>query len=96
LAIDVVRRRKPTVELDENMTVSDNYSDLEVFDLLNRLDEDERQIITYRVYAKMPHKEIAKIMDISVANSQKKYQRAIKKLKGNYENEFKENNEAIG
>jgi RNA polymerase sigma factor (sigma-70 family) len=91
LAIDTVRKRKPTVLLDESMTMTDDYSDLEVFDMLNRLDEDERQIVTYRVYAKMPHKEIARVMGISLANSQKKYQRAIQKLKGNYNHEYKEN-----
>jgi RNA polymerase sigma-70 factor (ECF subfamily) len=81
LAIDCVRKRKPTVEFSESMTTVDDYSNLEVFDMLNRLDEDERQIVTYRVYAKMPHKEIARIMEITVANSQKKYQRAINKLR---------------
>jgi len=103
IAIDVVRKRKPTVELTEseavNVTACDHYSDLEVFDLLNQLEEDERQIVTYRVYAKMPHKEIAKIMDITVANSQKKYQRAITKLKGNYSNEnfeLKKNTKTVG
>jgi RNA polymerase sigma-70 factor (ECF subfamily) len=90
LAIDTVRKRKPTVEwsVAENIAVADDYSDLEVFDLLDQLDEDERQIITYRVYAKMPYKEIAAVMGITTANSQKKYQRAIAKLRKEFSPEI--------
>jgi RNA polymerase sigma-70 factor (ECF subfamily) len=88
-AIDTIRRRKPTAELTEaeQIPTRDSYADLEVFDLLDRLDEDERQIVTYRVYAKMPHKEIAAVMDM--ANSQKKYQRAIAKLRENLREDYK-------
>jgi RNA polymerase sigma-70 factor (ECF subfamily) len=86
LAVDTMRKRKPTAELHENMSYDDDYSGLEVFELLKRLDEDERQIVTYRVYAKMPYKEIAEVMELTVANIQKKYQRAISKLKGEYNN----------
>jgi RNA polymerase sigma-70 factor (ECF subfamily) len=92
IAIDTVRKRRPHASLDElsesqNITVSDNYSNLEVFDILNQLSNEERQIVTYRIYAKMPHKEIAKIMEISVSSSEKKYQRAITKLRSVYEHE---------
>jgi DNA-directed RNA polymerase specialized sigma24 family protein len=35
----------------------------------------------------MPHKEIAAVMGISAANSQKKYQRAVSKLRKVYDYE---------
>jgi RNA polymerase sigma-70 factor (ECF subfamily) len=103
LAIDVVRKRRQSSL--ENFADSpqfayrDDYSDLEVFDLLNQLTEEERQIVTYRVYAKMSHKEIAQIMEITLANSQKKYQRAIQKLRKEYSHEntkHKENIRSVG
>jgi len=97
LAINVLRKRRPTVELDETMKFSDDYSNLEVFDMLNRLDDDERQIVTYRVYAKMPYKEIAAIMEMTVANAQKKYQRAILKLREEYSHDkIKKSSKPIG
>ncbi|MCL2633442.1 MAG: RNA polymerase sigma factor [Oscillospiraceae bacterium] len=88
IAIDVIRKRKATVsfdkQLDENIAINDDYTHLEVFDMLGRLDETERQIIIYRIYAKLPYKNIADVMGISVSSAQKKYQRALQKLKENY------------
>lgn len=86
LAIDIVRKRKPSVSLDQ-IELSHTSSDLErleVLDLLNILDEDEKQLIMLRLYAQMPYAAIAGIMKISITAAQKKYQRAIKKLKKSY------------
>ena len=86
---DVVRKRKIVVSIEdtdtENMpdTKSD-LSQLEVLDMLSVLDEEERQILILRLYTKMPYKEIAIIMGISIVSAQKKYQRSVKKLKKYY------------
>ncbi|MCL2071461.1 MAG: sigma-70 family RNA polymerase sigma factor [Oscillospiraceae bacterium] len=85
-AIDIVRKRKPHFDLDDFaespfLSANDDYSRLEVNDMLSRLTEDERQIITYRIYGKLPHREIAEIMGITEANAQKKYRRTIEKLR---------------
>ncbi len=86
-AIDIVRRRRIVVPIDTVVeaqipTVTDNgYSDTEVLQLLNCLPDDDKQIIVFRLYAGLSYSEIAKIMDLSVAATQKKYQRALKKLK---------------
>ena len=91
LSIDILRKRKNTVPMDEEMldndlqSEEDEFSNLEVNDILNILDEEERQIIIFRLYAKLPYKEITKIMSINVPTLHKKYQRAIKKLKINYD-----------
>jgi RNA polymerase sigma-70 factor (ECF subfamily) len=94
LSLDLIRsrKRKQTLSFDEPMlsessflSKNDDYSHLEVFEMLNRLNEDERQVVTYRLYAKMSHKEIAAVMGITNASAQKKYQRAIKKLRKEYD-----------
>ncbi len=88
-AIDVVRKRKQTVsfdELDDNIQFAvdcKEFSNFEVFELLNFLREDERQIIVLRLYAEISFHDISKIMDITIASAYKRYQRAIKKLKMN-------------
>lgn len=90
LSIDILRKRKNSLPIDEeflenSMQIEDEYSHLDVHDILNMLDEEERQIIIFRLYAKLPYKEISKMMNINVSSLHKKYQRAIKKLKNNYD-----------
>ena len=85
-AIDVIRKRKKEVfienEIEEKTSVGDeSINRLEVLDFLKILNDDEKEIVFYRIYAKMPYIEIAKVMHLSVFVVQKKYQRAIKKLK---------------
>ena len=49
--------------------------------MLAVLDDDEKQIILLRLYHEMPYREIAAVMGIKVFAAQKRYQRAISKLK---------------
>lgn len=83
LSIDLVRKRKPTIPLEEaeRMEMQMDESQLEVLDLLKILDEDEKQLVVFRLYGEMPYREISRVMEISVAAAQKRYQRAMKKLK---------------
>lgn len=83
-SIDIVRKRKSLISIEEaiNIPVMDaDFSRMEVLDMLSILSEEEKQCIIFRLYAKMPYKEIAGMMNITVASAQKKYQRAIRKLK---------------
>ena len=83
-SIDIVRKRKPLVSIEETMSIPYSEPDLtriEVLDMLRILDEDEKQCVIFRLYSKMPYKEIAEMMNITIASAQKKYQRALKKLK---------------
>lgn len=83
LSIDIVRKRKPTLPLEEaeRMEMQVDESQLEVLDLLKILDEDEKQLVVFRLYGEMSYREISRVMEISVAAAQKRYQRAMKKLK---------------
>lgn len=83
-SIDIVRKRKPLVSIEETMSIPYSEPDLtriEVLDMLRILDEDEKQCVIFRLYAKLPYKEIAEMVNITIASAQKKYQRALKKLK---------------
>jgi RNA polymerase sigma-70 factor (ECF subfamily) len=88
-SIDIVRKRKTVVSIEDSETMGipeteSDFSRLEVLDMLSILDGEEKQCLIFRLYAKMPYKEIADIMRISVASAQKKYQRAVRKLKDYY------------
>ncbi len=86
LSIDIVRGRKRAQSLD-NPVCADipeterGFSNIETLEMLKVLDDEERQIIIFRLYTGLSYNNIAKIVGISVASAQKKYQRAIKKLK---------------
>ena len=87
-AIDIVRKRKPESEValeDVCETCrsgeTSEFSMVETMDMLNILEEDEKQIVLMRLYSEMPYREISAVMGIKVFAAQKKYQRAISKLK---------------
>jgi len=90
LSIDVMRKKTPLYIDDaedgapELAAESGEFSSLEVFDMLNLLDENSRQVIVYRLYTGLSYKEISKVMDVTVASAQKKYHRALKKLKAEH------------
>lgn len=85
-ALDLLRKRKSDISLDgdevrELADGEENFSPVETLDMLSVLDEDEKQIIFLRLQEKAPYAEIAEIMNTSVFAAQKKYQRALAKLK---------------
>lgn len=85
-ALMLVRSRQQTVPLDESMSAAsaagtvppEEYAALH--DAMERLDPDERQIITMKVQLGLRHKEIAAVMNISTDASEKRYRRAVAKL----------------
>ena len=94
LAINVLRKRKNTTNYEEiennnssNIAIESNHSSLEVFEMLSVLSEDEKQIVILRLNYKMPYKEIAAIMNITVSSAEKRFQRSIKKLKESFSSE---------
>lgn len=83
-ALDLVRERNRNLPLDEAGDMPEaekGFEGLEVMDMLKILDETERQLILFRLYTGLSYKEISIIMEISVAAAQKRYQRAIAKLR---------------
>ena len=87
LAIDIYRKRSFDCS-SENIEEEDNHFDegsvlvsMEVKRALDSLDDEERQIVTLKVYAGLKHKEIAHLLEINDESCKKKYQRAIAKLR---------------
>jgi len=86
LAVDAVRKRKTTVPLEavapaDQPACETDVSRCDVRDLLAVLAPDERQLVVFRLYAGLSYREISRVMEISVVAAQKRYQRALKKLK---------------
>ena len=88
LSIDVLRKRKfeganddaeqgEASRFDEGALISS----MTVKNALDALDDEERQIITLKIYAGLKHKEIASLLGITTESSKKKYQRAAAKLR---------------
>ena len=87
-AMDVIRKRKEGTELaiseipeSAEAEARDDFFIVETMDMLNVLDIEEKQIVLMRLYQEMPYREIAAVMGIKIFAAQKKYQRAISKLK---------------
>ena len=87
-AIDVIRKRKEGAEiaLDELSESAagetpEGFYMVETMDMLSVLEMEEKQVILMRLYAKMPYREIAAVLGIKLFAAQKKYQRAISKLR---------------
>ena len=87
-AMDIIRKRKARAELaldeiSENTEAEprDDFFIMETMDMLNVLDLEEKQIVLMRLYKEMPYREIAEVLGIKIFAAQKRYQRAMKKLK---------------
>lgn len=86
-AIDLVRRRKDHLSLEDSgvAELADSQPlyplSQDIKDLLDKLDEDERQIIILHIYGDLSFAEVAMTMEISVFAAQKRYQRVLKKLR---------------
>jgi RNA polymerase sigma-70 factor (ECF subfamily) len=87
IAIDVFRRRKFECDTDTLPEESGRFDEssilfsMEVKRALDMLDDEERQIITMKIYAGLKHKEIGPLLGINEESCKKKYQRAIAKLR---------------
>lgn len=87
IAIDMFRRRKFETVSDETEGEYARFdegsilSSMEVKNALDALDDEERQIITLKIYAGLKHREIASLLGITAESSKKKYQRAAAKLR---------------
>ncbi len=91
LSIDHLRKRRREIPQEDLLgvgsdgreeTVSTPFSALEA---LGVLDEEERQIVTLKIEGGLKHREIAPILGISQAACEKRYRRALEKLKIYYQ-----------
>ncbi len=87
IAIDLFRRRKFECASEDMQDFGVRFDEssvlvsMEVKKALDILDDEERQIITLKIYAGLKHKEIAALLGITMESSKKKYQRAVAKLR---------------
>ena len=87
VAIDLFRHRRfessgaDDAENETRFDESTLLSSMEVKNALDALDDEERQIVTMKVYAGLRHREIASLLGITVEACKKKYQRAAAKLR---------------
>ena len=87
-AIDTVRKRKNNLSMDEvgDLPIyTEELAAVEVLDMLSVLPEEEQQIIVLHLYAGLSHRQVAKMLELTPSATEKKYQRALKKLKQQYE-----------
>ena len=81
---DVLRKREREQELPPELPVHDGkYAYIE---RISVLDLTDREIVTMKVLSGMTCKEIGKIMGMTAPAVQKRYERAIRKLKEQEEN----------
>lgn len=83
-AIDMLRKKKATVsieDIDDMGSESDLISDAEVREMLGKLDIEDRNIVILKLVNGMKFPEISQIMGLTLSATQKRYQRALKKLR---------------
>ena len=90
LALDSLRRRGREIPCEELIGIGSDgresnedmpFSSLEA---LRTLDGEERQIVTLKIEGGLKHREIASILGISQPACEKRYRRALEKLKTYY------------
>lgn len=89
LCLHKIRERKKTsdipqecweqyIEVNENMSSEDR---IVLSECMNRLTDEERQIVVLHVVSGFKHREIAQILSLRLSTVLSKYNRALKKLK---------------
>ena len=80
------RRREMTCEspIDENTADETEAKPLSALESLSLLSEEERQIVVLKLDGGQTHKQIASLLGISTAACEKRYRRALEKLKQYY------------
>ena len=85
LAIDSVRKRKPTVDLDEVEDFLHHPADdislrIDLENALMKLPDRERQIVTLHINGELKFREVAEIMELPLGTVLWAYKKAIKQL----------------
>ena len=86
-SLDMLRRKKketPTEEMPETPT-EDHYQDLDLKQMINRLDDKSRSVIILRYFEDRKLEEIADILEENVNTVKSRLYRGIKKLRDHLE-----------
>ncbi|MBQ7322460.1 MAG: sigma-70 family RNA polymerase sigma factor [Clostridia bacterium] len=88
LAINELEKRKREFPAEEIFGANSSAEDalpLRELDALRTLPEEDRQIVILRLDTGMKHRDIAALLGMTPAACEKRYQRALKKLKDYYD-----------
>lgn len=92
LAFNEYKKRKRELNFDHTESEyifgsvdSSSEKELIVQELLDKLNEEERQVVILHVIGDLKHREIAKMLDLPLGTVTWKYNQAIKKLKSEIE-----------
>lgn len=78
LCCDILRKRSWETGILEEPQDRESYLYIE---LIAPLDHTEREIVTLKIVGGLTHREIARVMGLTVHGSRKRYERAIQKLR---------------
>lgn len=88
LAINEYRRRRETLEYDDNILSDNYYEHNRTYDLMKDLkvylDGDELEVVILYIVYNLKHREIAEVLDKPLGTILWLYRKAIRKLKENY------------
>lgn len=87
IAIDILRKRKKEIVQEEIIShseipdvVTDCDNDIGFLQLIEPLNELDKQIVSLHLISELKHREIAHILNMSVSAVKKRYERAIKRI----------------
>lgn len=86
LALTRAKQRSRVCEIDENISCIDEISNvvlrLDLESALAKLSDEDREIVCLRLETGLSHREISGITGLSAAAVQKRYRRALARLRG--------------
>ena len=85
LCVDYYRQKRP-IELDENMSIPENKETRLIEEALEKISEEERELLFLRYTNNTPINDLAKHYGISRFAVSRKIKKALKHLKEVYEN----------
>ena len=93
-AYDMLRKRRREFPIEKeqiNDSIEkvayheDIHGHLIYMEMIADLNEVEREIVSLKIIAGLTHREIARVLHMTTASVKKRYERALNKLKANYE-----------
>ncbi len=97
LSLNLLAKRRRSSSYETSLEAGAELADSDSAELfselpeaLSLLDTDDRQIVILKLENNMKHRDIATILGISEAACQKRYRRALEKLKNYYKREGKQ------
>lgn len=88
IALNTLRSKRDTLELDEETSVTNDESfigDITCADALARLELTSRQIVVMKLYGGFKFREIAEILAMNIDAVESNYRRSLKKLRTYYQ-----------